>query len=320
MAFATYETPKSNTDWDKLNQHVVETADMQEPTPIAGYISMICDLGPQPQEDAKMVWKGTPQEEAEAIAKYPSTYFEDGVDHKGNPCRHKRWPVKDEHCIAVAVDFPSIIVDKGQFMGESKPLPLRLWFGRKNKDKDSGLMIVQNPFSLRPNTKDLGSPTLGIRSNLYSLAVAAKLVKNGEAFPPNRVDELLGKSFLFNVQVYFKPGKTGGSFYTENISFATALMKGMPEPQQIVKPILVQMYEKPTVDLTKALPQHVINTMMRSSKYPGSEMEKIFGESKVAKAPSSEAQKPAAPAPAVQQKAPVTAKAFADDLDDDIPF
>ena len=51
----------------------------------------------------------------------------DEVDQKGKPTgntvTYKRWVQKPIQQVALVVDFPEILVDKGQFFGESKPLP-----------------------------------------------------------------------------------------------------------------------------------------------------------------------------------------------------
>src|SRR5690606_20535851 len=155
---------------------------------LVGYVSMIVDLGTQEQEDAEVAFNGDEEDERKAIAEKPLTYFKDGVDPQTNkPVRLKCWPQKPVQAVAVAVDFPDIMVDKGQFFGESKPLPLRLWLGGQFYIEDGG-MVLGRPTPLKYTNLDKSRATkvwsMAQNSLPYKMAVAAKLVKNGEAFLP----------------------------------------------------------------------------------------------------------------------------------------
>lgn len=109
-------------------------------------------------------------------------------------------------CVSYIVDFPSIIADKGQFFGEDKPLPLRMYSGGSFYNTFQKKELVQNLLPLRKwsniNSDKSGKPIFSLTYFwLHKMAVAAKLVKIGEPFGPDRVDELLGKTLQFKVQV-----------------------------------------------------------------------------------------------------------------------
>jgi hypothetical protein len=198
MAFnargVTKNESKSETavDYDALNKYVVEAANLQERETLIGYVSSIVDLGLQEQEDAKVEFSGSSEDESSIIADKPDTYFETGPDEKGSVKRWKRWPQKPAQAVAVSVDFPDIIVDKGQFFGNSKPLPLRLWMGGQFFIQGVG-MVVGRPTMLKIN-KSSGFWSFDKKHLFHKMAVAAKLVKADEAFLPQNIDDLLGLS------------------------------------------------------------------------------------------------------------------------------
>lgn len=294
MAFDVYGASESTgkgeskTDWNALNEYVVETADLKERTTVVGYISAIVDLGTQKMPDAEKPFKGTAEEEAAAIAEKPATYFKDGYDPETKkPCRLMCWPQKDQQCVAFAVDFPDIIIDKGQFFGESKPLPLRMWLGGEcYMGADVG-RVIQRPQPLKV-TKELGTWSFSPKAMPYKAALAAKIIKSGEAFEPKRIDELLGKAFQFEVQIFMKPGKDGKQYYTEYVRYVGALGRGMKEPEQLTKPFIVMFNQKPEIDVTKELRSHVINTMKQASNYNGSKISEVLGEAKAPQKPAEE--------------------------------
>lgn len=266
-------------NWEELNKYVVEAAQLEQRETLSGIISMIVDLGLQPQEDSKVVFTGTKEEEAEIISKFPSTYFEDGYDFntKSN-ARMKCWANKATQCVAVAVDFPDIVIDKGKFFGESKPLPLRLWLGGTLFDSESRKMLIQRPSVLRvvnlDKTRNTKKWSLSSNSTLYNMAVGSKLINAGEPFLPNRIDELLGKSLQFEVQISFNEGKDGKQYYNEYIKYKSALARGQVAPSLPYEPKLVSFDSANSLDTIKEIRDHVLNTIKRATDYTGSEIEK----------------------------------------------
>lgn len=282
MSFETYgvsSSAKSNAsatvDYGALNKYVVETAGLQERETVAGYISAIVDLGTQKLPDAENKFDGDEDDEAAEIEKNPNTYFKDGRDpDTGKPCRLKCYPQKDQQCVAVAVDFPDIIVDKGEFFGKSKPQPLRLWMGGDFFVPEQG-MVIARPTPLKVVNLDKTRKTkvwsFSPLHLFYKMAVGAKLIKAGETFLPNDIDKLLGKAFQFEVQVFFKENK-GKEYYTEYIKFVGGLGRGQVVPEIANTPFMVQFNKVNKEENLKELRWHITNTMKRASNWGGSKV------------------------------------------------
>ena len=280
MAFDSYGSTqtsggekKSDVDFDALNKYVVETAGLQQQETLVGFVSGIVDLGIQEQPDAENKYTGKLEDEAAEIAKYPNTYFKDGKDDKGNPCRLKCYPQKAVQSVAISVDFPDIILDKGKFFGESKPLPLRIWMGGQFYIPTKGMMIARTT-PLRVNKK-MGAWSMDALSLPYKMAVAAKIVAPGEVFLPQQIDSLLGKSMQFVVQVYMKAGNGGKEYYTEFIKYAAPLARGQKEfDMEEYNPFLVQFNSKNDEVALKELRAHIVNTLKQATNFEGSMIQK----------------------------------------------
>jgi len=285
MAFECYSVTtsagsekKSDVNWDELNQHIIDTAGLQERETLVGYVSAIVDLGIQKQEDAEYVFEGDADDEAEEIEKDGRVYFKDGINQETKkPARMKCLPQKDQQAIAIAVDFPDIMVDKGQFFGESNPKPLRLWMGGQFYTQNNG-MILGRPTALKVTNLDKERKTkkwsLAQNHVLYKMAVAAKLIKPSECFLPNDIDKILGQAFQFSAQVYMKEGKGGKSYFTEYINFVGALGRGQATPELVTTPILIQFNKKNPDEAVAELRNHVINTMKMATNWEGSMIQK----------------------------------------------
>ena len=321
MAFKTYGTKQSSTktevDYDALNKYVVETADLQERSTLTGFISGIVDLGEQEQPDAEYEFDGDADDEAAEIKEHPNTYFKDGENEKGKKVRLKCFPQRPTQCVAIAVDFPDIIIDKGQFYGNSNPQPLRMWLGGSFFIPNRGMVIGRpTPLSI---TKKSGSWSFAANHLFYKMAVDAKLVKPGEAFLPQDIDQLLGKSFQFQVQVYFKENK-GKSYFTEYIKYQGALgRKDKPwEPE--TEPFLIEFDGEHTAENMQNLRNHVINTIKGALNYNTSEIKKYIEKNAGTGEGSDSAQKEESSkqTKSTARKQPV--KAATDDTDDDVPF
>lgn len=280
----------SNVDFNEINKCVVETAGLQDRETLIGVVSTIIDLGTQEQPDAEVVFTGDEEEERKIIAEKPLTYFKDGYDTESKKqVRFKCWPQKPIQCVAVAVDFPDIIVDKGQFFGENKPLPLRLYLGGQFYMEGSG-MIVQRPTPLKVNKK-LGDWSLDQKHLFYKMAVSSKLIKPGEVFKPQRISELLGQAYQFEAQVFFKESK-GKEYYTEYVKYVGALGRGQSAPELDNAPMMIQFNKENDPSAVKELRAHVVNTMKRASNYEGSHIQKQIEEIRgVKQQPSEEAPK-----------------------------
>jgi hypothetical protein len=338
MAFETQHTSGNdskgstkNVDFDALNQYVIDTVGLEDRKTLSGYISQIIDLGTQELEDAETEFKGNADEEASIIAENADTYFKNGIDRDtGKPVRLKCWPQKPQQCVAIAVDFPRKIVDKGNFFGNSKPLPLRLWLGGQFYNSTKKVMLLGRPTPLKVTNLDKTRATkvwsLAQNNLLYKLAVGAGLIKPGEAFLPGRIDELLGAALQWSVQVYNKPAKTGDKkFYTEYISYVGALSEDQVVPEQLTTPYMVQMNQPNEDEAVKFLPSHVVNMIRLAENFAGSAMEKqLEGRGNKGGTPAkSDADKPQGANPKPQTKGQTAAEkqaALDDAFDDDLPF
>lgn len=282
MSFQVYGSEQkeggsgSKVDFDELNSYVVETAQLEQRETLVGYVAMMVDLGTQEQPDSEVVFTGNEEDERKAVAEMPNTYFKDGIDQQTKKkVRLKCWPNKPVQCVAVAVDFPEIILDKSKFFGESKELPLRLWLGGQFYTEGAG-MVIGRPTALKVNKK-LGDWSLDQKNLFHKMAVAAKLVKPNEVFLPQRIGELLGKAFQFEAQVFFKESK-GKKYYTEYIRFVSGLGRGQSEPELLTEPMMIQFYQENPEDAVKELRNHVVNTIKRASNYDGSVIQKQIEE------------------------------------------
>lgn len=316
---------KKEVDFDALNRYVVEAAGLQQRETLVGVCSGIYDLGLQERADAELVHDGK-ESEADVIARSPNTYFKDGVDEKGNKARMMCYPQKPIQMVALSVDFPDIIVDKGQFFGNSQPLPLRLYLGGQFYIQDVG-MLVQRPTELKIS-KSTGVWSFDKKHLLHKMAVAAKLIAPDEAFLPQQIDQLLGKAFQFEAQVFMKKAKNGKEYFTEYVKFVSGLGRGQATPELPFEPLLIQFDADNKDEDVKDLRAHIVNTMKRANNYAGSkikaQIERVRGNT--SQNASGEAQAPAKPQANADVPAKVKAAAKAapvaqdDEFDTDVPF
>lgn len=301
MAFKTTSVATTNStstkptvDFDKLNEYIVEQVGCQQPETLNGVIVGIIDLGNQKLPDAEYdVDAGDEDlsvEELEAkyadeIAAGKISKFDFVKDWSTRPPKDvikKFVPQKDRQCISYCVDFPDVMLDKGQFFGEkSEPKPLRLYFGGQYYHQGLKKMIVQNLLPLKlsniakdPRTSKVWS--LSTKSQLHKMAVASKIINSGEAFMPDQIDELLGKTLQFKVQVGFNE-KEGKKYYFEKMSFLGAIQR-KDKPFENVETFLIEMEGENDPEALKNLRKHIINTQMMATNWSGSALEKQLNE------------------------------------------
>lgn len=323
MAFVTTkiqanDNQKSqNINFEELNKYVVETAGLQEREVLVGYIAGIVDLGEQNSPDSEYPFDGTPDDENEEINKNSSVYFKDGIDERTKkPVRLKCKPESPRQAVAFAVEFPEIILDKSKFFGTSSPAPLRLWTGGTFHDGTS--MIVARPTYLKIN-KSLGGWSFDAKHLCYKLATASKLIKPGEFFMPENIDQLLGQSFQWQAQVFMKPGKNGKEYFTEYLQLNGALGRGQTPAEPVNPPFLIQFNDTSlTKDSIRQLRGHIINTMKKANNYEGSHIQKLI-EGKEDTNPA-QAGAPSQPKPAATSAPKRKAAGVDDDVDTDCPF
>lgn len=264
---------KSTVDWKALNEYVVETCQLQNEEVLVGVISGLYDLGVQEQEDAKVEFTGSEEDEAIEKAKSGDVYFETLFDYeKKKDVRYKRWPLKPVQSVAFSVDFPDIMLDKSPFFGnESDPKPLRLLLGGEFVLSGGTKVVARpQPLSIRKNDKTGNQWSFMPNSTIYKMAVATKVVESGNPFVPQDIDKLLGKAAQFKVRVFFN--KEG--FYNEKCSFVAGLGRGMNVPELADEYIHIIQFDADNKEADlKQLRLSVRNTMARASDYGGSKLE-----------------------------------------------
>jgi hypothetical protein len=318
----------SNTDWEALNAHIIEAAGtVDAPRNIVGIISSIVDLGVQERTDAKMEWNGNAEAEAKAIEDQPNTYFEDdSYDGK----RYKRWPQRPCQQVAVTVDFPQIITDKGQFFGDSNPVPYRMLLNGEflfNAEGGGKEVRVNRPFDLNL-TKKTGVWSLAQTATLYKMAKAAGLVKVDGSFLPQDIDQLLGKPFQFEMRAYMKPNKKDASksYFTEDIKFVGMPAEGVAIPELDASLItMIQFTEENNPESLKFLRASLKRTIQRANNYSGSVLEAQLGALGTVSKPSQGVSEGSAGKASEDSTEPPVESTTTDvppgeDWDDDIPF
>ena len=283
-------TDRPQVDFDQLNQYVVDTAECEQPETLNGVVVGIIDLGNQKLPDAEYdVDSGDESLTVEELTDKYSDDIESGKiskfdivkDWSTRPPKEvikKFVPQKDRQCITYAVDFPDVMLDKSQFFGEkSEPKPLRLYFGGQYYNTFSKKMMVQNllPLKITNIAKDPKNDkvwSLNPKSQLHKMAVAAKLINTGDAFLPDRIDELLGKTLQFKVQIGFNE-KGDKKYYFEKMSFIGALQR-KDKPFEDVETFLIQMDSENDPEALKQIRKHILNTMEMATNFEGSALQK----------------------------------------------
>lgn len=289
-------------DYKALDQYVVETCHLQNPETLIGYISGIVDLGTQKQEDAAVEFTGTKEEEEAIKAEKPDTYFETVRMYNSRTKRMedmycKRWPSKPQQCVAIAVDFPEIKLDKGQFFGDpGEELPLRIWLGGKFWNKYQKKMLMGQMQTLRW-TKENDKWTLNPKNLLRRMMVESGIIGPDDPFTANRMSELVGKCLLWKVRIYINDN----GFYTEKCTLAGPLGRSQ-QPLPVESETLDVGFEDFRVEdsIIKMIPPHVKNQMRLAINYAESPICGVIDGQK--------------PQPQQDTSAP------SDDIEEDLPF
>ena len=290
VATTSTNTDRPQVDFAALEKYTVDTTECEQPETLNGVVVGIIDLGNQKLPDAEYdVDSGDESLTVEELTDKYSDDIESGKiskfdivkDWSVRPAKEvikKFVPQKDRQCITYAVDFMDIMLDKSQFFGEkSEPKPLRLYFGGQYYNTFSKKMMVQNllPLKITNIAKDPKNDkvwSLNPKSQLHKMAVAAKLINTGDAFLPDNIDELLGKTLQFKVQIGFNE-KGDKKYYFEKLSFLGAIQR-KDKPFEDVPVFLIQMDEENDPEALKGLRKHIINTMEMSTNFEGSVLQK----------------------------------------------
>ena len=297
MAFDAYGTTsnestkkESNVDFDALNKYVVETCGLQEPKTLRGVISTIVDLGTQKlpdatykleKEDVNLSIEELTQKYGLDIEEGRITKFDKAYDNDSKSWLVQKFvPQKPRQAIVYAVDFPDIMLDKGKFFGEEEGKnlkPLRLWIGGQHWNPVEKKMLVNQVIPLKITKDEKIGWTMRPNSSLYKIALGSEVIKTGESFMPERIDELLGKTLLFTAQVFFKKGNDGKSYYTEKLKYSSGLVMGMPTVS-VDKTYLIQFNGDNDPQGLKEVRGHVLNTIKNATNYEGSKIQKQLEE------------------------------------------
>lgn len=267
-------------DWDALNKYLVDAVGTQKRAKsMIGIISGVIDLGLQAQEDAKMVFTGTTEDEAAELEKNPAQYFETLPDGNGVPTRYKRWKVKPCQQVAITVDFPSIMINKGQFFGDenAEEHPLRMILNGEFYLKDIG-KVVGKPYNVKEVRHDDGGWAFKNNTQLHKLAVATDVLNDQGRFKPAMIGNLLGKAALFEVQISLTEAN-GKQYLNEKIKLSgqvpDVMVPMIPElDPKYIYGVNFKGIQDPKI--LKNLRQSVINTMKLAQNYQGSDIQKAL--------------------------------------------
>ena len=286
FTFNPLKTPNTNssdnpdrpkTDYEALNNHVIERAGTAtKARSIPGYISSIVDLGVQPRTIETEV---KPGEEYPADAEY---YTGQWGDQKGKPC--VRFTVPAKQAIAITIDFPQILVNKGSFFREDggEELPLRLIFnGERLVQNDEGRWqpTVAKLIYLNEKKHEDGTWAVAKNAQLHLLAAAAGILDAQGYFKVARVGELLGQCLQFQFRVYQKPSKNGKTYYTEEIKLAGIVPEGVSVPAMpdgVVSGIVWSDGTVPNADDVGKLRLSIKNTIRNATNFVGSTIEPLL--------------------------------------------
>lgn len=276
------DAPRKEIDWTARQNYIVETVGTQnEAEQVVGIISSIISLGLQELPDAQMAWTGDAESEAAELAKRPDQRFETVDDENGNKIRVKKWKSKPCQQVAFTVDFPQYQLNQSKFFGEDdgKTHPLRLLLNKEFGVAGVG-KVVSKPYNIKEVRNDDGSWSFKNNTQIYKLAAATDSLDENQRFKPHMLGKLLGKAALFEIRVWNKPNN--GKFYlTEDIKLSGKVPKAMlsmiPElPKEYIGG--VNFSGEQDTNTLKNLRQSVINTMLQSSSFEGSDVQKALIE------------------------------------------
>lgn len=330
---APTNSENSNIDFDAMNQYIVETVGCADkPEAMIGVVSGVIDLGLQAQEDAKMEWKGSDADKAEVLQKVADgksqEYFEVLDNGKGVMVEYKRWPVKAQRCVALNIDFPDTLINRGKFFDEEgggEELPFRGLLNNEFGLKGVG-KVVGKPFSTREQRNDDGSWSLKNNTILFKLAQATSKLDEKGNFKPNYLGNLIGQAAMFNVHVFLN--EHGGKKYlNEKLSFNGPVPKAMQKMIPVLDEKFMHMVNfdgEQDLDALKQLRQSVINTMKMAENFEGSDVQKALieiGKIKVGESsPKADTPQATPRQQAPQQQQVPQAPIDFDSFDSDIPF
>lgn len=333
-------TYTSNVDYDAMHQEVIDLLGTQKKgKTIVGYISGFIDLGMQPRPDFEKLYD---EKDADMVKNLKEgnariekkNFFDNGKWHNDaevfcNP----RPPAK---AFTLAVDFPQYEIDKGKYFGDEKsnPAPLRLYMGGtwRVNDPDDGarkMTIIQRHMYMTENTNNnFDQWALGTTTTIHKMCVAAGLEDENGLTSKDNITDLLGKSMMFEVQVWNKPDKNdkSKSYYTEKIKFVGEVPEGLTTPAFDDKYIFgVNMNVENDPEMLDVVSAVCKNTMKLAEDYKDSVIKKEIDKAKADwKAQNASKNSSGANTEGKKEKASGNSPKATDDpqidFDDDIPF
>ena len=211
----------TQVDWTAYNEHIAEAVqealgcDQGTPAASIAIVSGVIDYGKH--QDPERV---EPMDEGDASAKkWKADMVAKGKAENRDGVFHYQAPPCQE--VGFYVDFPSVIVDKGQFFGETNPAPYRVLLGGVFQGEPAQKTKVQG----YPNDKNVW--VFGDKNRATKLAKAAKLKDLKDGFAQNRLLELIGCPITFNVEVFIN----AEGYLQEKVTNPTPVMTGVPLPE-----------------------------------------------------------------------------------------
>lgn len=214
-------------DWDAYNKYIADTVQEatgcgeKNPVPISCVVSGIVDLGLREYPEVEEVYQSKNPADKKAN-EFRKKRVEAGTaelfeDEDGTEMI--RYTPTNAREVAYFIDIPSVIVDKGQFFGESNPAPYRIMVGGVFKGAPARpVKVTGYPVN--------GTWMCGDGSYHVKLAKAAGInVKDG--FRQDQILELIGKPMSFNLEVFINDK----GFLQEKINTPNRLMAGIPVPE-----------------------------------------------------------------------------------------
>lgn len=265
----------TTVDWKEYNNHIAnavkDAVGIEEGSPevVIGYISGVVDLGihqdPEVEEQYQQV--GADNEKSNAFRK---KLVEAGTgelfiqEHEGREVEMIRYTPKPAREVVYFIDFPEIVVDKGQFFGDSNPAPYRIMWGGVFKGKPA------RPVKVTGYPKD-GKWMCGNGSFHVKMAKAAGVnVKDG--FAQDQILDLIGKPVAVSLEVYVNDQ----GFLQEKMSNPTKPARGVAIPEYDDSLLFyVGMYDAKNSDQDiKFLPKVLKEYIAEASNFEGSALQK----------------------------------------------
>jgi hypothetical protein len=205
-------------------------------------------------------------------------YFDKGKSLGEHAVFHN--PQRDAPCFTVAVDFPGIMVDRGQFYGKKEggpKLPYRMYWGGEFYNQVTKKKYVDNYISYKNSPQGKQQIfAFGPNSVVTKMGAAASILDTNGFITKERVVELIGTSMYFTVKV----SRSDSGWFNERIGAPVKLPKGTevsePDEDKLFYISLNPTGKGATPNEDWAISNlraTVVNSIMASTDYEGSELQ-----------------------------------------------